>query len=332
MKLNKTSLLSIAFLAAAIAFVWLGPGSIAAQDNQRQITVEPVPKKAGPLPIPVEIVQLESRGVAFRAGEPITAEDDWLNGLRITIKNTSTRPILHVKLQFCRQNPEDPRPHHYNFCVVAAMYGEGPRPSRAFTPTMRLAPGEEASATVEGDFYEGLVAMYAKRGQTKLNHMLLVVDQVVFDDMTAWHKGFLHRQLPGAPGAWGVIGREKQMLKALTQKRAKIGRNSAGPRRGTAAGFPASFSLTATADLFAKPFAAAPVVYECGDYAGWTQHVCPINPLCIFDEEWVCTSCPGIDKLERTQETLCYDHPWGYCCSPPISCEVPQNIAQFGEC
>ncbi len=145
-------------------------------------------KKLADVNVPVEITKLKVKGNTVDFDKPLKADDNWVDGLSIEIKNVSNREIIYayIKLNF----PVDDS--YKRFLSVPLQYGKQPTNGDTDSTVNPLQPGESATLAVS----PGVAAALTRRLQReatseflKKNQARIFVDQIWFDTNTMWTAG-----------------------------------------------------------------------------------------------------------------------------------------------
>lgn len=152
---------------------------------------------------PLEISSLKVKGKAAKLGANFEEDDDWLDRLTVTVKNTSNKTTAYIQLDL-----EFPTPDHSAKepeSVDHLLYGTYPQPSgQEVTPhpdQPPLQPGAKAELVLTD--YEGLRDFLIQtKKSTSIKQIQISISEVVFDDGTKWSGGQLFRRNPGNPNRW----------------------------------------------------------------------------------------------------------------------------------
>lgn len=198
--------------AVTIVFVCLLLPLIINAQGQRERVIEklfvPYPaSRGGPLlSEPIEFVDLKVKGKSVKPGVPFEAEDDWLSGLTVTLKNISGRPIVGVKVDV--EIPvfdTDLR----RFVLASLSYGRDLRPLKFYDKKFKSEPIEDGQSTTlvltEG-MYSGIQQTRADLGSLPdFERVRIYLLTVIYDDDTAWVDGLIVRRDADDSGRWSVV-------------------------------------------------------------------------------------------------------------------------------
>lgn len=193
--------LSGRILTAAILFILL-PVSMMAQEKERMLKKESSPNE------PVEIKRLKVKGQDVSLEQKFLADDDWLRGFTVKIKNISNQYIMFVEVTVDFVRPEDQADQPP--LSIPLSYGYKPQPPGA--PALpdkprSIAPNETIELTLSDKRYEMAVGLlkHLKYSQN-VKEAVLEISEVIFDDESMWRGGRLLRRDPNDPDRWNVIG------------------------------------------------------------------------------------------------------------------------------
>lgn len=194
MKRGKVTLILLAAfgLVSVLAFGY----ATAKQSDDRVVT------KFRRIPLPVNIKAIKTKRGGVRAGEKFKGEDDWFKRLTVSVENTSGKTIIYVGGGFLFPNAEnqgtDPAPLYHRF-----MYGCHPlAPEGATTSAAAVSvrPGETLEITLpEGDFSSLRHKLDTLGYPASIKEIKINIEEVYFDDGTAWRAGSLYRRDPDNP-------------------------------------------------------------------------------------------------------------------------------------
>jgi hypothetical protein len=165
----RAALLCLLAVVACKALRALCTASRAAAPAQTQLVIKLDPWRDEP----ASFESLTLDGQTLAPGRPFAATAGWLDRLRITVKNTSDRPIAKLTAEINVSGgdgaPDVPRPFSYNInCADAG----------ALPP---IAPGETAALRFQGRLPDD--------NEFDTHPLALRFDHVYWDDTHAWIKG-----------------------------------------------------------------------------------------------------------------------------------------------
>lgn len=195
------SLLLLSALAAPLAARFDGT----AASNHAQGGGEKSLKKTAHRNPVTEIVRLKVKGVPVEFDRKITADDDWLKGLTVTVKNTSLKPITYLEVELELFGKEDEASGRLPV-VYPLSYGTytGNTPAPDGPPASEvIEPGGLADITLTDEVYASLLMTLSASGYpVTMKHVQLTVTDVIFADGSRWYKGMTLRRDPANPAKW----------------------------------------------------------------------------------------------------------------------------------
>jgi hypothetical protein len=149
---------------------------------------------------PIEVSDIKVSNKSVKLNEKFEADDDWLKGATLKLKNISGKEIVHVQLDF--EFPET----ELNGAVMAYQMMLGRRPGSANTSgvALSLAPGEKMTIAVDEEVYAKLAALVSHRQAIQnINKVKVRVAFVAFADGTGYGTGgTFYRQDPANPNRY----------------------------------------------------------------------------------------------------------------------------------
>jgi hypothetical protein len=178
------------------------PGNSQSADKRDRIVTK---LRRGPMP--VEIKSIKTKRGTVELGKNFPEEDDWFDGLTVSIKNTSGKTIIYLGGGFLFPRPEDepsqqsapPRYHRF-------MYGRHPLlPDDALQTIepINVKPGEIFNVTISGEDYRSVKQRLRELGYSaSVKEINFNVEEIYFDDGTGWSVGSWYERDPNNPGKW----------------------------------------------------------------------------------------------------------------------------------
>lgn len=152
---------------------------------------------------PIGLTQVKVNGERVFAKKAFLADDQWLKGLVISVKNRSDKLILFasIQLQFPRPTgSQDP------MVIDDMFYGNRALQTRPPTPDERLtgiAPGETVEIRLSEQQYVDLTQLLIMTNYSlSVEKVDLRIDSVIFEDDTMWTRGAITRRDPSDPSTW----------------------------------------------------------------------------------------------------------------------------------
>ena len=152
-------------------------------------------------PIAITTVKVNDRSLVL--GRKFTANDDWLSGLVISVKNISDKPILFASIRLVFPRPADSSdgPSIYDL-----SHGNNPLMTSRPTATEQLVgimPGNTAELGLSNQEFLDLQRFLVSTGYPLgINRVDLRISHVIFDDDTMWYAGALLRRDPTNSSKW----------------------------------------------------------------------------------------------------------------------------------
>lgn len=306
-----------------------------------------------------ELVGVRVKGASIAFGQKIGAGDEWLKGLTVSVKNTSTKPIVYFELQvrlFGEKADEEltgKPPFVYPLSYGDYHYNDPSQPVAPAPTYQAIPPGDSVEISLTDEAYESLIGtLSAAAYPLTLKHAELSVTDVIFADGTRWYKGMhLKRDLKN-PAKWL---RNREISSILRGHRNII--NASGTNSYGAAFFLASYDYnsassylkTAAISSFSPQFippdrcteAKPPEDFPCG----------PDVPFCVAKNDLVSgadpTEAPAKVKIVTRACTRPESHGGGSCnrsvsvwelvwcnlseITPPTGCPDPPPTYSCGQ-
>ncbi len=151
--------------------------------------------------MPVEIQSVKTKRGTVELGKSFPEEDDWFDGLTVSIKNMSGKTIIYLGGGFLFPRPEDessqqatpPRYHRF-------MYGRHPLlPDDALqtVESINVKPGEIFNVTISGADYKSVRQRLRELGYSaSIKEINFNIEEIYFDDGTGWRVGSWYERDP----------------------------------------------------------------------------------------------------------------------------------------
>lgn len=211
-QLKRRCIFGILMLALTCLLIARLDGSRAsnvAQEEDKQVL------KKGEYPHPVtDLVNVKVKGVPVAFGRQIGGGREWLKGLTVGVKNTSTKPVVYVELELALfgekgdREATGKRPFVYPLSYGDYNYADPSQPLAPGAPYGAIAPGDSVDIALTDEAYESLTSMLLQNSYPlPPKHAELSVSDVIFADGTRWYKSMLLRRDPNDPKQWLRIWR-----------------------------------------------------------------------------------------------------------------------------
>jgi hypothetical protein len=160
---------------------------------------------------PVEIIAVKVRGVAVKPKQKFDGDNDWLNGMTVTVKNVFDKPVAYVSLlvgaYYERDGKRKQRDSKDVQAVVELMYGAQPAGPGDSAPPYRapLQPGETLDLVLSERKRDELYSLLAEdNASTDVMELTVRVYLVFFegDSETKWKTWRMLRRDPNDSRQW----------------------------------------------------------------------------------------------------------------------------------
>jgi hypothetical protein len=160
---------------------------------------------------PVEIVSIKVKGVPIEPKRKFDGETDWFNGMRVTIKNVSDKPVLYVGVYvgapFQKNGVRTLAIENLVYGALPWYPGEDAL-ARTSAPGP-LPPGESAELVLSEQFCEQIYTLLrldnASTDVTELSIRVLDVFLKGETEPLRWTAGIMYRPDPNDPEDWTPI-------------------------------------------------------------------------------------------------------------------------------
>lgn len=204
---KRVFIFGLFFVSASALGLPVRPGGTAAL-NPPQGNGERLLKKGAHRKPVTEIVGLKVKGNAVEFGRKIDADDDWLKGLTVTVRNVSSEPIVYLELEVRVFGDKEDKEAAGKLPVIYPLsYGNyhstDPTQAPAPAPPQTVEPGSTLDITLTDKDYEFLMsALSANAYPLTIKYAELSVTDIIFADGTRWYKGMRLRRDPKNPAEW----------------------------------------------------------------------------------------------------------------------------------
>jgi len=200
-------------IVATLFFVNLFAHGSGQQGKERAVRIEKFKIRGVEIKEPVEIVAVKVKGAAVEPERKFAGDSDWLNGMTVTIKNVSDKPVVYVTISVGAHYEKDgvrKRTSDGGDYVAAATIGYGLRPYLPGEPprsysALPLMPGQTADVVFSGIKRDELFRLLRQEdASTDIPELTLWVDHVAWygEDDKMWIRGRMHRLDPDDPRHW----------------------------------------------------------------------------------------------------------------------------------
>jgi hypothetical protein len=195
--------LILAVLLPTFVFALWQPASISAQQKSQRVVQQRVVRDQ-----PVEITAVKIKGSLVEPKRAFAADDDWLDGMTITVKNVFDRPVAYVSVlvsAYLENNGQRFKRNGNDIQAAVPMnYGSAPsRPGEPVPPySPPLQPGASLDLTLSERARDDLKSLLMEgNASTDVKEITVRLYEVFFegDSDTMWSDGFLLRHDPTNP-------------------------------------------------------------------------------------------------------------------------------------
>lgn len=151
---------------------------------------------------PIKIDKLKVKGKHVGLGQNFLEDDDWLNGLTVSVKNVSGKTIVYIEMVLEFSRPEGPAQGIPT--INRLMYGQYPLlPGETDPPNSEspVTPGETVDIVLSD--YDSLQEVLRQTNYPpSIKQVEVSVDSVIFNDGTKWYKDKIFTRDPNNPNKW----------------------------------------------------------------------------------------------------------------------------------
>lgn len=144
---------------------------------------------------PVEIISAKTKNqtdISF--GRKFDDDDEWIQGLTISVKNISIKPITYINIYVLFDRPDTLRKNDPPF-LHSLSYGTKAYPAPTDSPN--LMPGDSTDLILSDSTYESIKRALHKIGYPpNVKRLQMYVSEVVFEDGTMWANGYWYTRDP----------------------------------------------------------------------------------------------------------------------------------------
>lgn len=201
--LSKSNHIKLGFLMGVLASACVLVYTAHSSTSKSQIA-DKIIEKGGDYNPPVKIKLVKSKIGIIETDKKISANDDWLRGLTIRVRNDSNKPVTSVSIAIQFRRPEN---QAQELDLIAPIeYGQNP-----FTPLQEgssippefILPGQTRDIALSDEGYDSLRSMLDElKYPTSIRSVKVEVRVIGFSDGTAWNTGKIFRRDPNNPDKW----------------------------------------------------------------------------------------------------------------------------------
>lgn len=156
----------------------------------------------GKLLMPLEIRKIKTKKRVVKAGEVISDDDDWFDGLTLTIENTSGKTIIYIGGGFFFFKPrvrgiaEPPWYHTFTY----GRHPSAPSTVRLTNLPLTIKAGETFDITIAHSDYISIKQRLEEfKHPPSVKDIKFNVEEIYYDDGTAWIVGDNYERDPNNP-------------------------------------------------------------------------------------------------------------------------------------
>jgi hypothetical protein len=196
-------------LAAAVLLPGTSSNLGAAKQEQDRVV-----NKLRRIPLPVNLKAVKTKKGGVGLGQKFSGDDDWFKQLSISVENTSGKTIVYIdggflfpnqELQPGEQAPSPPLYHGF-------MYGHHPSaPEGARLPgaDISIKPGDTFNLKLSDDEFLSVKQKLKRLGYpASIKEISVNIEEIYFDDGTAWITGSWYQRDPDSPGKYKSAGQD----------------------------------------------------------------------------------------------------------------------------
>ncbi|HXI25313.1 MAG TPA: hypothetical protein VNG71_15725 [Pyrinomonadaceae bacterium] len=240
--------LSVVVCLAVSATMFMRVAKTASQQPQKERLLHRLPVLRGE-PIVITDIKVGGKSISFE--QKFIADDDWLKGLVVSVKNRSDKRILLTKLEFFFPPPPGSQSllsvFHLSYGNYALLWGHTPTAAERL---VGIGPGEAADIACVGQQYENFRRFFADIGHPSLDKVDLRLRTVIFEDDTMWDLGDYYRRNANDPASWSrvdeppMMGRNRgtRLRTVWANKLAAMNRLRANERRSSTSSLSTSWN------------------------------------------------------------------------------------------
>lgn len=157
---------------------------------------------------PVKIKAVRLDGKPIKTDEKFLADDDWLEGLSVSVKNETAKAIVSIGVDvlFLRPEEQAKEPPY----VYKLGYGPDPfllKPGEEYQTNLPpTPPGEMVAMFIPADHYNDIKSSLSELGYPSPHKGIEIrIASIGFSDGTFWHSGSYYRRDPTTPSGWKEI-------------------------------------------------------------------------------------------------------------------------------
>lgn len=203
----RSAMLSALLVGLSVALM-NASGRTAQEENERTVKKQ----SFGNEPVKIKAVRTKKNSVVkdIVIDTKFADADDWLKGLTVNVENKSDKNINYVSVLIVYSRDENDEASSEAPLGDSVTYGVSPfRKSSAPTQIQAIPPGGSVDlALTERAYDENVLALKNLKYKKSVKRIELSVEEVGFEDGTAWSKGQYWKPDPDKPSQWIPLERE----------------------------------------------------------------------------------------------------------------------------
>jgi hypothetical protein len=189
-------------IVVTLSVAFMTPFGRAGQDGERVVDKQAFANE----PVKIRAIKTRRNGAVkeITAGKKFNDTDDWLKGLTVNVENISGKNINFVSVLIVHARDKTDEASSGAPFGDFISYGVSPfKRSSAPAQVQVIPPGGSVELTLSERAYdENNIALKNLKYTKGVKRIELSVEEVGFEDGTAWSKGQFWRPDPSKPGQW----------------------------------------------------------------------------------------------------------------------------------
>lgn len=171
---RRTVLVLLLVVAASVMTVLSFSSNSTMSQRERSLRTKPFRDQ------PIKVVKGKVRGKVITLGKKFFERDDWLDGMAVTVRNTSGRPISRIELEldFIRPTEE-----------IAGFPIAFPPLGSPTTDEQPIMPGESVEISVSTQDFNNIKRLMNISNYSTVDEVEIIVRDIVFTDGSKWSSG-----------------------------------------------------------------------------------------------------------------------------------------------
>jgi hypothetical protein len=188
------------FALASGLTIWTPAGHSSNRASQKP---ERIIEKGDDFNPPVKITLVRSKIGVIETNREIAADDDWLKGLTIRVRNRSDKTVTHVSVELRFRRPPD---QAQELDMTAPIeYGPNPfrPPPKDSASPPPIPPGQTRDITLTDPQYDSLRTLLNElKYPASIKAVRIRIRSIGFSDGTTWTSGRMFKRDPNHHSTW----------------------------------------------------------------------------------------------------------------------------------